>query len=217
LRPFRDGFIVGGDWHGSFMLTSKGMSFLSIALVFVVLIITAVFIAGNKRLSKRVASSSAKPKEPAEIYLGLRNQMLAFTAQQANVQGKAGTPLAYGVLMDLSMSSGTATIVSISTGDTSMYTSTGGGIIGGIGHESCRVASKQFIKTAQDHLQKMQKTAAFPLPPVGVFRFYVLTTEGVFTVDESATTITSEGSPLYPLFMAGNDVITQLRLTAPRQ
>lgn len=194
------------------MTTSKGMW---IALIAAGLALVALYYIGRAR--RGALANTTRTSEPSEVYHGLRSQILAFSAPEIAAGAKADAPLAYGVVMDLSLASGTATIVSLYTGDTSMYTSTGGGIIGGIGHESCRTASKQFIAVAQEHLGLMRKTETYPVPPTGIFRFYVLTTDGVYTAEEKEAVITRLKGPLAPLFKAGDDVITQLRLTAPKQ
>jgi hypothetical protein len=55
----------------------------------------------------------------------------------------------------------------------------------------------------------MAKAADFPRPVGGATNFYVLTSQGVFR----ATLPKPDGAePLMPLFMAGQEVITQLRL-----
>jgi hypothetical protein len=185
-----------------------------IPLLVVILVITALFFAGMSRLTGSVNSSSKKAASPEEMYVQLRNSALSAKAKDIGVESNGQPLVVYGVVMDLPLSSGTATIASFSTGDTSMYTSTGGGIIGGIGHESCRIASQHFIKVAQDHIEKMRKSFEYPLPPKGVFRFYVVTTQGVYTCEDTEAALTRGTSPLSSLFLAGNDVITQLRLNS---
>ncbi len=49
------------------------------------------------------------------------------------------------------------------------------------------------------------------MPRQGVFRFFVLTTQGVFGGEDREATLHGGKSPLSPLFYAGNDVITALR------
>lgn len=183
-----------------------------IALLVIGVTLAALYFFGRARMG---GFKDVQTEEPAEIYLGLRNRALATTAQDMGVAPSPDGPVAYGVVMDLGMASGTATIVSLSTGDTSMYTSRGGGIIGGIGHETCRNASKHFIAVAQAHLGRMRQAALHPLPPRGIFRFHVLTTEGVFVAEDKEEVITRGQGDWAELFRAGDNVITQIRLTAP--
>lgn len=178
----------------------------------VVIVGVALFFWRN-RSGGQTAIKNAEP--PAEIYLGLREKMLSITPAEMGVTAKNDEVIAYGVLMDLGIDAGTATIVSLATGDTSMYTSRGGGIIGGVGHESCRNASKKFISVAQSFVQQMQKAPDHTLPVSGNARFYVLTTAGLLICEERIAMLDHRNSPYSPLFAAGNEVITQIRLTAP--
>jgi hypothetical protein len=164
---------------------------------------------------RKEAIESPLREPPAEIYLGLREKILSTSPGELNLSTLESPPAAYGVVMDLGMGSGTATIVSLSTGDTSMYTSRGGGIIGGIGHESCRTASKNFISAAQSFVPKLSRASDHSLPREGAARFYVLTTGGLLVGEATIEALDRGQSPLSPLFAAGNEVITQIRLTAP--
>jgi hypothetical protein len=164
---------------------------------------------------KKQAMGSSRIEPPAEIYLGLREKMLSTTPAEMNTSANGDAAVAYGVIMDLGMDSGAATIVSLSSGDTSMYTSRGGGIIGGIGHEACRNASKRFIAVAQSLVQEMKKAPDHSLPISGMARFYVLTTAGVLVCEDHIDSLGRGRSSLSPLFAAGDEVITQIRLTAP--
>lgn len=157
----------------------------------------------------------SRTEPPAEIYLGLREKMLSTTPADMNTSTNGDAVVAYGVIMDLGMDAGTATIVSLSSGDTSMYTSRGGGSIGGIGHEACRNASKRFISVAQSFVRDLKKAPDHSLPASGVARFYVLTTAGVLAGEDQIDALGRGRSPLSPLFAAGDEVITQVRLTAP--
>jgi hypothetical protein len=116
--------------------------------------------------------------------------------------------------MDLGMDGGTATIVSSILGDGSMYTSTGGGVIGGIGHENVRTASIHFVTVSADFVEKMTLTTEFPLPSNGNVKFYLITPNGVYTTDEMNADMLARGDQEFsPLFLAGDDVITQIRIT----
>lgn len=187
---------------------------MSASILIAILVVLVVGLAVWGFLSK-VGMNTRHPEAPSEVYLGLRDRMLSTTPAEMNVTLQAGSATAYGVLMDLGMGSGTATIVSLSTGDTSMYTSRGGGIIGGIGHESCRIASKNFIAAAQSVVSRLSPATDRALPPTGKARFYVLTTTGLRVGEALIDDLGRGQSPLSPLFAAGNEVITQIRLTAP--
>src|ERR1044071_7763405 len=75
-----------------------------------------------------------KAPEPVEIYKGLRERVLTSKPEELGVEGPGAGAKAYGVLMEMGLSSGLASVVSFSTGDASLYTGTGGGILGGGGY-----------------------------------------------------------------------------------
>ncbi len=114
--------------------------------------------------------------------------------------------------MEIGYLEGTATVLSLSDGSASLYFSGGGGVIGGIGHESVRQAATTFVRTAGEYQAGMNATKIFPLPRAGRTVFYLLTDSGVFTADAAENDLGEERHTLSPLFYAGQDVITQLRI-----
>jgi hypothetical protein len=164
---------------------------------------------GLSSLSPQTADSAPTPED---IYIQLRQTALAIQASDLNIVPAPGSTVPYGVVMDISLDSGTATFVSFISGDGSMYTSTGGGVIGGIGHENVRSASINFVSVAAGYVDQMSLTTDFPLPKAGNIKFYLITPNGVFTTGEVSSDVLSSGNHnLSPLFLAGDDVITAMR------
>src|ERR1044071_906768 len=75
-----------------------------------------------------------KAPEPVDIYKGLRERVLTSKPEELGVEGAGAGSQAYGVLMEMGLSSGLASVVSFSTGDASAYTGTGRGLLGGGGY-----------------------------------------------------------------------------------
>jgi len=119
--------------------------------------------------------------------------------------------------METGFPEGTATLVSMSDGSASLYCSGGGGVIGGIGHETVRRAATAFVGLAGHHQSNMTATKTFPLPRAGRTIFYVLTDSGVFSAEADENDLGEQRHALSPLFYAGQDVITQLRLTSDKK
>jgi hypothetical protein len=154
------------------------------------------------------------PQPPTDVYLGLRNIWFTSGPEQAGVTPEPDSKIPYAIVMDIGFDEGTATIVSSIAGDGSMYISNGGGIIGGIEHENVRKASIKFVKAAGDIVDKMKLVTEFPLPAADNVKFYVITPSGVYSTDEfNADLLASGDYELSSLFLAGNDVITELRIT----
>ena len=164
-----------------------------------------------------LACRSALPQEkeaspPSEVYIGLRNIWFTTSPEESGFPVGPNSNTPYAVVMDIGFEEGTATIVSSIAGDGSMYTSGGGGIIGGIDHEKVRNASINFVEMAADFVDKMEPVTEYPLPGAENVKFYLVTPNGIFTTEEiNADLLASGDHELSPLFLAGNEVITELR------
>jgi hypothetical protein len=156
---------------------------------------------------------SKTPQARLEAYLRLRR--LAHETKPDNVGVTDVTDdaaLPFGILMDISLPQGNATIVAFISGDASFYTSTGGGVIGGIRHERVRNAARNFVISSAKYLDKMGVTTAYPLPEPGKVRFYVLTPTGIFTHD--ANEVDLRKNDFTPLYAAGHQLLNALLAAA---
>ena len=97
-------------------------------------------------------------------YNDLRNLAFNATEEQIGVQFPADQTKIYGVIMDWDLGEGTATLVAFLSGDASLYLSSGGGVIGGGGHENVKQAVNAFITKAEKYLTKTTRTETTPLP-----------------------------------------------------
>ena len=62
----------------------------------------------------------------------------------------------------------------------------------------------------------MQPTKSSPYPEVGRIKFYVLTRDGVYTAEADENEVQDARHSLFPLFVAGNEVLTVLRTANER-
>ena len=156
------------------------------------------------------------PGEGAAIYGELR--AMALGLKPADL-GLADIPAgqAYGVVMDIDVDGETATLTSFVSGDASLYLSTGGGTIGGGEHAAVADAARRFVQAAGKHLAGMTKADTQPRPSSGQINFYVLTPQGLFGAARPENDLGEGHDPLSPLFYAGQDVISQLRLIDERR
>ena len=158
---------------------------------------------------------SKSPQSRLEAYLALRQLAFKTTPVNVGVIISPGAKAPYGVLMDICLQQGNATIVAFISGDASFYTSTGGGVIGGIGHENVRSAALKFIAASAKYIDRMTPTTAYPLPELGKVRFYVLTPSGIFTYEAVETELRKNA--FTPLYAAGHQVLTALLSTAQQK
>jgi hypothetical protein len=155
--------------------------------------------------------------EGEQTYKGLRELALKISPEDFGLKLGDGIT-AYGVLMEFTLPKATVTLTSYSSGDASLYISSGGGILGGIGHEAVRNAARQFVSSAQTFLSKMKEIASFPLPPTGMTHFYVLTNHGLYgSAELISDDLRNPKSEFFALFAAGQDVITEIRKSETRK
>lgn len=140
-----DGEVFLGQW--------SWFSRMKIALVIVV--VAAVVAIGLVAKSRSQASSGIKPdsnakaSEPKDVYSGLRNRMLQGSRSGFSLAPTAKPTQPWGVLMDWGVRDHTATVVAMSDGSASVYLSSGGGYLGGIGQESIRKAAQNAVEVAR--------------------------------------------------------------------
>ena len=159
-----------------------------------------------------------QPKNPQsrlEAYLKLRQLAFKTTLGNLGITASFDSQEPFGILMDLSLPQGNATIVAFISGDASFYTSTGGGVIGGIGHESVRNAARKFVNASFKYLDKMATTVAYPLPESCKVRFYVLAPKNIFTYEADEPSLRK--NELSPLYAQGHRVLTELLAAAQKK
>jgi hypothetical protein len=175
-------------------------------LVALVLVLAGAFI-----VVRGFVRSRQPPASGANPYHGLREQVLALKPADLGLT-PADLAEPWGVVMDLGMDRGTASIVCLRDGTVSMYLSGGGGTVGAGARDSVRKAAIAFIAEASRHTQPMTATVDHPLPAAGRVRFYVHVGAELLTWEGVVNELIGGGDPQSPLFIAGNEVITQLRL-----
>ena len=153
--------------------------------------------------------------EIADIYPGLRNQVLQLTPAAIG-QSDADQSTVLAVLMETGYPEAVATLVAIGDGTASLYFSNGGGIIGAGEHEPVRTVSAEFITFAQQYVSHSTLTDAFPLPQENHVRFYLVTRGGVYTFEAPENELGNERHPCSALFHKGHELITAIREHTPK-
>jgi hypothetical protein len=150
-------------------------------------------------------------RAPADGSPGLRSQLLEFEPADIGLEPTEELPNVWGGLMELGYPEGAATIVSLADGSTSMYTSTGGGVIGGGTHDSVVQASRSFLVELEGRLGELEEVKDTRLPAPGIVAFRALTYSGprARTADESE--LANGDHALSSLYAAGHGVISALR------
>ena len=118
-------------------------------------------------------------------YLKLRKDALETKLEDLRLDIDLSSDTPYGIVMDTTFDDGThESLISFSSGDSSLIYSTGNGRTDGIKYESVQKEAKQFVITSKRFVEYMEITTAFPLPAENKVIFYVLTPNGIYTSGE---------------------------------
>jgi len=168
----------------------------------------------NKRAAQELEAASSgttptKTRSAEDIYMHLRRRALETKPKNLGLETKGTEP--FGLLMEMGIQVSVVTLACLVDGEANVYYKTGGGMVGGITHESVRNAAKAFVALAPKAVSKMTKTTDYPLPGPDRVRFYVLTPQGVFTTETSRQNLTNPKSELGALFYSGQEVVAEMR------
>lgn len=157
-----------------------------------------------------VMRARTSPRNDAPVMMELRDQLLRSSPAELGVTPRANEP--YVAVMDIAYPSAVVSVVTASTGDASIYFSTGGGVIGGIGHETVRTAAIAFVEATGREAKLLANSTEQGHPPAGHVRFLSRAADGLRSATAPEEELTSGTHPLSPLYLRGQEVITQLRL-----
>lgn len=160
-----------------------------------------------------IASTSAQPsstgKEP--VAGELRAMVLGLTPTEIWVTPQNHPHKTWGVLMETGIDDGYYTLVVLADGSTSLYFSTGGGVIGAGEHPKVRGAGTRFIGMSDRYLASSNPADSTSPPMAGETKFFFLTFDGIRTYSAPEVELGEERDELSPLFHAGHAVITEVR------
>jgi hypothetical protein len=148
--------------------------------------------------------------QPEESFMELRNKALSLSHHRLKFEPTAKLPNVWAVLMEIGYPQTAVTLVCIRGGAVDMYFGNGGAVTEGEKHEMVREKADLFLEAAETVLKKLSPTKKFPLPEVDRVRFYVHTYDGIVTT-QVAQDVSIEKHELFPLFVAGHEVIAALR------
>ena len=150
--------------------------------------------------------------EPADVYLGLRGQALALTRELLDPETASDGPV-LALLLETGYPEAVATLVGLADGTTSMYFSNGGGMIGAGQHPDVAAATQRWLELAEQALDDLPETTGEVEPPdEGTTQLVAVTESGLRAARAPEEDLGGGGHSLSPLFYAGHDVITAIRV-----
>jgi hypothetical protein len=149
---------------------------------------------------------------PAEMFRDMRERALSVTPTELGLLPSSDRPRVWAILMETGYETAASSLVVIADGSTSLYFSNGGGMIGCGEHAPVREAGARLLAAAEAHFELLTRVADTRLPEVGRVRFYARTFDGIVGAEGGEVDLGENRHPLSPLFMAGHDVITAIRV-----
>jgi hypothetical protein len=147
----------------------------------------------------------------AEVYEGLRQQILRLTREQLG-DAFAGAPI-LALLMETGYAKAVATLVGVVDGTASLYFSNGGGFIGAGAHPAVADANRRWLESGLAFLPQLS-VVSDPVPPnEGMTQFVAVTPGSLHGAIAPEGELGAGRHALSPFFYAAQDVITQIRLT----
>jgi hypothetical protein len=149
--------------------------------------------------------------EPDSTYLLLRKRVLDLKPDEVGLSPSPAYGDVWGVMMEIGYEVGSASLVVLSDGTTSLYYSTGGGMLGSPDYAPVAKAAKAMVAQAERLHQQMTKSEEIALPSAGRVRFTLLTFSGILTAETAEHSLASEDHALSPLYASGRETLNQLR------
>jgi hypothetical protein len=186
--------------------------------IILVVVLAAVMIYFRRQQTGPRETAVAKVKKvkgaketPEEAYMRLRLEAFGTVAARLVLPADFKPTDPYGTVMEMGIPKSVVTLVCFADGDARLYYKTGGGMVGGVSHETVRKAAQEFTAMSRKVLGRMTKTTEYPLPAPDRVRFYVLTQRGVFTTETDRQALGENPTDLSTLFYSGQEVVTQMR------
>jgi len=117
-------------------------------------------------------------------------------------------------VMEIGVGGGIATVCSFIDGATSLYLSTGGGVIGVGTDKRANAASRAFIVAMEGALESLTPTAASDQLSNGEVKFLLRIGDDLFGADCKESEVLSTDHPLHPLWRLGQEVLTWIRIVS---
>ena len=156
--------------------------------------------------------SANEAKLTSNVMPEMRQRVFAVKPEEIGLNRSNFPAEVWGVLMETGFKDGGAySLVVLADGTTSLYFSTGAGVIGAGQHEQVRKASMNLLAGANHYLSEAKVATSHPLPSGGQVTFYFLSYKGLFSYTAPELSLGEGKDKLSRLFLAGHQVISEVR------
>jgi len=165
-----------------------------------------------------VEKTIKREETPEAAYSRLRRKAFETPASSLGPAGDGKEEQLFGLVLEIGMPGSVVTLACFANGDARVYYQTGGGMIGGIAHETTRKAAKEFVASGRTTLSSMTPAAGLPpLPDPEKVRFSALTQGGIYTAEMYREDLGESPSEFSSLFYRGQEVVAQMRQVQAQQ
>ena len=142
----------------------------------------------------------------------LRARALTMPPSDIGLSRKSYAHNAWAIVLDVGLDHGKGyTLLVLGDGTTSLYFSTGGGIIGAGEHRSVRIASAALLTEADGHIATLRPATTSRLPEEGVVRFHIRTFDGNYGYEAREGPLARGDDAHAALFAKAQLVIAEIR------
>jgi hypothetical protein len=152
---------------------------------------------------------------PADAYLALREVAFSTHSEDVEVQAKPGVEQAYGVIAEFWEGGQIVTATAFTSGDSSLYFSRGGAMIGGRREPLVSAAAGELVADAQIQLADIPLVKVYPTPDPGSVTLYVLTTAGLRGVQAPQIDMAADDYRLNRLYVAAQKIVSEFHAARP--
>jgi hypothetical protein len=136
-----------------------------------------------------------------ELSAALRAQVFAIKSTDIGTAMPASR--IYGAMIDTALADGVVSLVALADGSVSVYVSEGSGCIGCGVHPDVRLAAAEFLQAAELTLPASTLTHDLAVPAPSTVRCFLLTSEGVRSLQSPLQAAHRSDAPLGAAYVAG--------------
>ncbi len=148
---------------------------------------------------------------PADDIAELRGMAFALDPAEIGISKENFAHPVWGMVTETGFADGYFTLITLADGSTSLYFSTGGGMIGAGEFAGVRRAVGHYLTGAQYFFDRAEPVEQYPRPAPGKVTFYFLAFDGVYAYTASERKLGIGDDDLSNLFYAAHGVIDEIR------
>ncbi len=156
------------------------------------------------------------PSTDKTPYKELRQLAFQTEYDDIGIQNPQGKTMVYGIILDWPTQNELVTLTTFLSGDASIFLTSGASFIGGGGRERIQKSAVRFIQKYAYLWKQGAKVQGIPAPDFNRVRFYFLTTQGTYYLEDTVQAIDKDLSSLTPIFDEAQAVISEIRLEAEK-